>query len=224
MSEIRWHIDVDDATTSAVYQQAAGSAREDAPLFICAHGAGGNLGDRAMTKMADALVGRGISVVRYNFLYRERGSGRPDPMPRLERCVEAVAEHARREVNPPKLVIGGRSMGGRASSMVASRGFECDGLLLLAYPLHPPGKPEKLRDGHLPGIGTPVLCINGTRDTFCRPDLMEAVLKRVGDNWTMHWVEGADHSFHVLKSSGTNDAAVLEGIADLATGWLDGLK
>lgn len=111
-------------------------------------------------------------------------------------------------------------MGGRASSMLASRGFECDGLLLLAYPLHPPGKPEQLRDAHLPEIRVPTLCVNGTRDTFCRRDLMEDVLKRVGPQWRMHWIEGADHGFHVLKSSGTTDSAVQREIADLAVEWM----
>lgn len=221
-TELRWQVDVDGDPTSAVYQPASGTPPEDAPLFVAAHGAGGNLADRAMTQMANALVERGVSVVRYNFLYREKGSGRPDPMPRLERCVESVVEHARRELAPSRLIIGGRSMGGRASSMVASRGFACDALLLLAYPLHPPGKPEQLRDAHLPGIAVPVLCINGTRDAFCRPDLMEGVLERVGPNFTMHWVESADHSFHVPKSSGTDDAAVLREIADLAAGWMKG--
>lgn len=217
--EIRWQIPVDDDATTAIYQQAVGTDHTEAPLFVCAHGAGGNLADRAMVQMATALVERGLSVVRFNFLYREKGSGRPDPMPRLERCMDAVTSFARRELSPSRLIIGGRSMGGRAASMSAARGYECDGLLLLAYPLHPPGKPEKLRDAHLPDISVPVLCFNGTRDPFSQPQLMTEVLERVGDNWTMEWVEGADHSFHVLKSSGTNDAAVLRGIADRAADW-----
>ena len=100
-------------------------------------------------------------------------------------------------------------MGGRAASMLAADGFVCDGLLLLAYPLHPAGKPDQLRDAHLPTIAVPVLCLNGTRDALCRRDLMEVVLERVGANWTMRWLEGADHSFHVLKSSGRTDAEVL---------------
>ena len=115
-------------------------------------------------------------------------------------------------------------MGGRAGSMLAADGFDCDGLLLLAYPLHPPGKPDQLRDAHLPAIRVPVLCLNGTRDPFCTPSLMEDVLKRVKTDWEMGWVEGADHSFHVLKSSGRTDAEVLESIAETSVAWVDRIK
>jgi predicted alpha/beta-hydrolase family hydrolase len=104
--------------------------------------------------------------------------------------------------------------------MLASDGFPTTGLLLLAYPLHPPGKPEKLRDAHLASIQIPVLCINGTRDPFCDKPLMEKALTAVQTDWTMHWVEGADHSFHVLKSSGRTDADVMLEIAQSASDWL----
>ena len=105
--------------------------------------------------------------------------------------------------------------------MLAADGFDAAGLLLLAYPLHPPGKPDQLRDAHLPSITMPVLCFNGTRDPFCTPSLMEDVLKRVTTSWEMHWVEGADHSFHVLKSSGKTDAQVLDQMADTMKTWID---
>jgi predicted alpha/beta-hydrolase family hydrolase len=141
-------------------------------------------------------------------------------MPRLKECSAAVLARARQELKPQTLIIGGRSMGGRAASMLAADGFECDGLLLLAYPLHPPGKPEQLRDAHLPAIKVPVICFNGTRDPFCTPSLMEDVLKRLKTDWEMHWVEGADHSFHVPKSSGRTDAQVLDEIADAARAWM----
>jgi predicted alpha/beta-hydrolase family hydrolase len=138
----------------------------------------------------------------------------------LKKTIEAVVAQVRDMLHPSVLIIGGRSMGGRAASMLAAEGFRCDGLLLLAYPLHPAGKPEQLRDAHLPAIQGPVLCLNGTRDALCRRDLMEAVLARVGPNWTMHWLDGADHSFHVLKSSGRTDADVLAEIGDAAAMWL----
>jgi predicted alpha/beta-hydrolase family hydrolase len=141
-------------------------------------------------------------------------------MPRLEKCFEAVIGKVREELKPRVLIIGGRSMGGRAASMMASKGFDCDGLLLLAYPLHPPGQLDKLRDAHLPDIKVPVLCFNGTRDTFCTPELMKKVLEKLGPNWQMHWLEGADHSFHVNKSSGRNDAAVLEEVGQTTREWL----
>lgn len=110
-------------------------------------------------------------------------------------------------------------MGGRAASMLASQGFDCDALLLFAYPLHPPGHPEKLRDAHLASIQVPVLCFSGTRDPFMTPSLMENAIKS-RKNWTMRWVEGADHSFHVLKSSGRNDQQVLDEMADISAEWI----
>jgi predicted alpha/beta-hydrolase family hydrolase len=183
--------------------------------FVCAHGAGGNMHDRGMQAVAKELRGRGLDVVRFNFVYSEKKSGRPDPMPLLQSCIRAVVG----AVSARRLIIGGRSMGGRAASMLAAEGFAADGLLLLAYPLHPAGKPEQLRDAHLPRIAVPTLCLNGTRDALCRPDLMEAVLPRLGSNFEMHWLEGADHSFHVLKSSGRTDADVMAEIGETTSAW-----
>jgi len=186
-------------------------------VFVCAHGAGGHKDDRGMTRAAQALEAAGFSVVRFNFPYREKGSGRPDPMPVLKASIAEVVARVREELAPRRLVIGGRSMGGRAASMLAADGFECDGLLLLAYPLHPAGQPEKLRDAHLPRIKVPVLCINGTRDALCDRPLMEKALKDL--SWQMHWLEGADHSFHVLKSSGRTDEQVMEEVGQVASDW-----
>jgi len=217
MSET-WKIPVGDAETSAVFEPADDSP--NAPVFVCAHGAGGNKDDRGVVALSKALRARGLSVVRFNFLYREKKKGSPDPMPRLQQCFAAVVERTREEVQPKTLIIGGRSMGGRAASMMAAENFNCDGLLLFAYPLHPPGHPEKLRDAHLPSITVPVLCFNGTRDPFITRDLMESALKKVKTQWEMLWVEGADHSFHVLKSSGKTDAQVLEEMAETTKAWV----
>jgi len=112
-------------------------------------------------------------------------------------------------------------MGGRAASMLAADGFPCDGLLLLAYPLHPAGQPEKLRDAHLDRILVPVLCLNGARDSLCRQDLMEGVVRRLRPTWTMHWLDGADHGFHVTKASGRSDSDILAEIAQASRAWLE---
>lgn len=217
-----WKVQVGDAETTAVHDSA--DAAGPHIVFVCAHGAGGHMGDKGMLAGAEAIRSRGIDVVRFNFLYKEKGSGRPDAMPRLMATTSAVIARVREELRPDVLIIGGRSMGGRAASMLAAEGFACDGLLLLAYPLHPAGQPEKLRDAHLPNITVPVLCFNGTRDELCRRDLMEAALRTVKTDWRMHWVEGADHSFHVLKSSGRTDAQVLDEIADATQAWVSGLQ
>ena len=167
-----------------------------------------------MLATAAALEARGIEVVRFNFPYRERGSKLPDRMPELKAAFAAVVEPLR---GKGKLILGGRSMGGRVATMLAADGFACDGLLLFAYPLHPAGQPEKLRSAHLPEIKVPVLCFNGTRDALCRRDLME---KHVPSDWSMHWLEGADHSFHVLKSSGRTDPDILAEVGAVTGAWL----
>jgi predicted alpha/beta-hydrolase family hydrolase len=148
----------------------------------------------AMHATSAALTAIGLDVVRFNFAYRERGSRRPDAMAQLRERYDAVVSQVRSEAAGRPLILGGRSMGGRVATMLAADGYACDALLLFAYPLHPAGQPEKIRDAHLPRIRVPVLCFNGTRDTLCRRDLMERALQNIGPNWRMHWVEGADHS------------------------------
>ncbi len=212
-----WRIKVGDEEMSAIFEPA--SQTPSGALFVCAHGAGGHMNDAGMLAVTDALRRRGLHIVRFNFPYRERKSNRPDPMPRLKECFAAVASHACEVVKPDILVLGGRSMGGRAASMLAADGYPCDGLLLLAYPLHPAGQPEKLRDAHLERIKVPVLCLNGTRDALCRRELMERTVSRLSGKWTMHWLDGADHSFHVLKSSRRSYSDVLAEVADACGAW-----
>jgi predicted alpha/beta-hydrolase family hydrolase len=181
-----------------------------------AHGAGGHKDDRGMLRLAEALSPK-MKVERFNFPYRDRGSARPDAMPLLKESIAAAAASVRK--GNEKLFIGGRSMGGRAASMLAADGFACDGLLLFAYPLHPAGQPEKLRDAHLAKIAVPVLCFNGTRDTLCTRALMERAVGGLA-NWRMHWLDGADHSFRVLSSSGRTERQVYAEVADATRAWL----
>jgi predicted alpha/beta-hydrolase family hydrolase len=223
MSGAEWKVTVGAETVSASYEPSTTGA--DSAVLVLAHGAGGNMSDRGMLASAVALRGAGLGVVRFNFVYRERKSGRPDAMPKLIDTLRAVVERTKAELgNPRPLLIGGRSMGGRAASMLAADGFGAEGLLLLAYPLHPSGQPEKLRDAHLPHITMPVLAFSGTRDALCTRDLMERALTTVVAPWEMHWLDGADHSFHVLKSSGTTDAAVMAGISATSRRWVDHLS
>ena len=197
------------AETSVIVEPATDASRA---LYVFAPGAGGHMDDAQMLAASRALRAIGLDVLRFNFRYRERGSRRPDPMPMLRECYGAVVEHARRELEPAKLILGGRSMGGRVATMLAADGFACDALLLFAYPLHPAGEPQKLRDAHLPRIGVPVLCFNGTRDALCTRALMERALENVRAPWRQHWVEGADHS---LKGE-----RVLGEMAQASADWL----
>lgn len=218
---MHWRIAVDGDATSAVFEPASTSKGE--ALFVCAHGAGGHMADRGIAALSQVLRAKGFDLVRFNFLYRDKASRRPDPMPRLKACFQAVLAHARAELKPAKLVVGGRSMGGRVASLLAAERMECDGLLLLAYPLHRAGNAHELRDAHLPRIRAPVLCINGTRDVLCKREVMESVMRTLPASWEMHWLEGADHSFHVLKSSRRSDADVLNEVGDVAGRWLSRL-
>jgi predicted alpha/beta-hydrolase family hydrolase len=212
-----WKVRVGDRETTAALD-AAKEGKTDA-VFVCAHGAGGQMADRSMLELGQLYAELGVNVVRFNFLYREKGSGGPDPMPRLKECFGAVVASARELLKPDVVIIGGRSMGGRAASMLAAEGFACDRVLLLAYPLHPPGQPEKLRDEHLSSIKVPVLCFNGTRDSFCTVELMNNVVSRLGRKFTMHWIEGADHGFKVPKSSGRSHGDVLNEVAETSRKW-----
>ena len=214
----KWRVTVaGHGETSAIFTPSSMAA---GPLFVCAHGAGGHMDDASMRAVCERLRSRGLSIVRFNFLYRERSSNRPDPMPVLKACFDAVTEHTHRLLQPQRLIIGGRSMGGRVASMLAADSYACDALLLLAYPLHPAGQPQKLRDAHLERIDVPALCINGTRDALCTRELMQQIVDRLDRSWTMHWLEGADHSFRVLKSSDPTDDDVLDEVADTSIRWL----
>lgn len=204
--------------TVAAYDPPTGPAQ--GPVVICAHGAGGNMEDSAVRAVSSTLTRRGLGVVRFNFLYRARGKGAPDPMPRLMACFSAVAREVEGRLGQVPLILGGRSMGGRAASMLVADGAPCAGLLLLAYPLHPPGRPDKLRVDHLPAITAPVLCLNGTRDSFSTRAIMDATIARLGGNWRMHWIEAADHSFHVVKKSGRTNQQVQDEVGDAVAAWV----
>ena len=220
MSMQQWRVRVGESETSVALDPASGDART---VFVCGHGAGGNMQDRAMLAATGEFVRRGLNVVRFNFLYNENKGGRPDPMPVLKDCYSAVVADVRQRLQPELLIVGGRSMGGRVASMLAADGFDCAGLLLLAYPLHPPGRLNQLRDAHLPAIRVPVLCFNGTRDEMCTPELMEKALQSVQTRWEMHWLDGADHSFRVLKRSGRTDADVLREVGEASEQWISSL-
>ena len=194
---MNWSIAVDGEKTQAGLEHAEEESRA---LFVAAHGAGSHRDHRSMLELSQTLRAHRFDVVRFNFLYREKGRRVPDPMPKLMACFSSVIAQARSELGSRKLIIGGRSMGGRAASMLAAEGFPCDGLFLLAYPLHPAAKPDRLRKDHFARIKTPVLCVNGTRDALCTKELMDAAIANLG--WDMRWLEGNDHSFRITAEVG----------------------
>ena len=214
-----WRVAVDGGETSALYEAADGNQRA---VFVAAHGAGGSMMDRAMAAVSATLRRHGFGVVRFNFLYKERKSGRPDPMPTLTRTFAAVVDRARTELgrNAGPLVIGGRSMGGRAGSMLAADGFAADGLLLLAYPLHPPGKPEQRRDKHLPAVGRRMLFLQGSRDAFGTPAELAPILSPLEPAATLHEVAHGDHSFKLPRKDPAAQAALHADLQRVIEAWI----
>ena len=185
---------------------------------LLAHGAGADMNAAALTTVADALADSHVPSLRFDFPYRQGGRRAPDRAPVLEVAVREAADELARLAKLPleRLVLGGRSMGGRIASMVAGDPDEAIpalGLTLLGYPLHPPGKSETLRVEHFKRLTMPVLFVSGTRDAFGTPAELKRHAKKVKGPVSFSWVETGDHSFKPLKSSGLTAAAALTGVA-----------
>jgi hypothetical protein len=197
----------------------ASATRGAATVVILAHGAGTDMTNPLLVAVGDGLSRAGTTTVRFNFPYKERGGRAPDRAAVLEGCYRAVIDQVRRDRRPRRLVIGGKSMGGRMASHLAAQGVGVDGLLFLGYPLHPAGKAEQLRAAHLERIAAPMLFLAGTRDALCRLALLGPVLARL-PTATLHVVEGGDHSFAVPKRSGREPGEVVEEIVAASVQWL----
>ena len=190
-------------------------------VVVLAHGAGSNMANPLLVGLAADLAQHGFPSLRFNFPYTERRERVPDRAPILEACYGAVLEQLRAdpELRVERLVIGGKSLGGRMASHLAAAGEAVQGLLFLGYPLHPAGKPQQLRAAHLARITAPMLFFTGTRDALCRLDLLQPVLDGIA-NATLHLIEDGDHSFAVRKRSGRDAAAVCREIAQASVDWL----
>jgi predicted alpha/beta-hydrolase family hydrolase len=218
MTELRIHVGESVGDVSAIFLQP-----DDAwAVYVLAHGAGAGMRHRFMEGVAGALAARGVATLRYQFPYLEHGSRRPDPPGVLEATVRAAVAKARELAPGLPLVAGGKSMGGRmTSNAMARRSIDgVRGLVFLGFPLHPPKQPGIARGEHLAQVQAPMLFLQGTRDTLAELGLTTGVCERLGARATLHVVEGADHSFSVLKRSGRTDAEVLEELADTITDWL----
>lgn len=178
-----------------------------------------------MLSFASGLALRGIDAVTFNFLYTERGRRAPDRNDKLESCymsaIDSVRGHKKLKGN--KLLIGGKSMGGRIASQVAASGVEVSGLIFLGYPLHPPGKPEATRDAHLALVRSPMLFLQGERDVFGTSEEISRVIKRLKLDARIYPVEGGDHSFTVPKSRGISEEEIFRLAEDEIARWVDEL-
>jgi predicted alpha/beta-hydrolase family hydrolase len=236
-----------DSVSALLY--LAGKRNRAAVTVILGHGAGANQLHPFMRLFASGLAERGFDVLTFNFQYMEQGRRVPDQKAKLESCYRAVIEAARnnKKLKGNRLVIGGKSMGGRIASQVAAT-LDCGGstplsdaatnssrksdprvtpsagdiagLVFLGYPLHPPGRPDKLRDAHLPQITAPMLFVQGSRDAFGSPEELRATIKKHHLPATLQIVEGGDHSLKVPKSAGMTQAQVYETVLDRLAGWL----
>ena len=212
----------------AIAYPAAG-APPAGTTMILAHGAGAPQTHPFMTAFARLLSARGIDVVTFNFLYMERGRRAPDPRARVEACYRAViaAARARAGDDDRRMVIGGKSMGGRIATQVAAEDgadggdIGVDGLVLLGYPLHPPGRPDKPRTAHLPAVTAPMLFVQGERDAFGTPDELRPVLATCADAELVTLV-GGDHSFKMRGKEAPRAGEVYETVTRKIVGWLEG--
>jgi uncharacterized protein len=221
MSAVPGQVDTGKGTVSTLWEEPGKPARG---ILFLAHGAGTNMEHASLATLARHLVDQGFGVLRFNFLYSESQRGRPDFEATLIQTWIAVWTRGLPRSAPdlPRLASG-RSMGGRIASLAAANAAEAfapAGLVLFAYPLQPPGRPDRIRTAHLDRIAPPMLFLSGTRDNFLSVELME---RSVGclPTATLHWLEGADHGFHVLKRSGRSDEDILVEAARTVGLWFD---
>lgn len=193
-------------------------------VFLLAHGAGAGMESEFLVAIATGLAERGLPVLRFNYAYAERMTreGRrrpPDRRPRLEAVHGAALDALRARYPNRRIVLAGKSMGGRIASYLSAVGADDSALLLLGYPLHPQKQPERLRSEHFGAIAVPALFLQGTRDALCDLGLLRRELETFGGTVTLRVIEGADHDFRVLVRSGRTRAEVLVELVDAIDRW-----
>jgi uncharacterized protein len=216
----------DKETVSALLYPAAKKIRAGLTALL-GHGAGANQLSGFMRMFARGLASRGLDVMTFNFIYMEQGRSVPDQKPKLEACFRAVIEtiSKHRKLKNNRLVVGGKSMGGRiASQVVAAReeeplAFDVNGLVFLGYPLHPPGQTAKLRVEHLEHIKKPMLFVQGTRDALGTPDEIQPFVKDLRPPAKIYAIEGGDHSFKAPKKFGLPQEQIYENAMNEIVHW-----
>ena len=191
-------------------------------LYLFAHGAGTNMAHKSMASNAEGLAKRGIATLRYNFLYTEKGSRRPDAPRLAHAAIRAAAAVGKELAGDLPLYAGGRSFGGRMTSQAQAAeplpGIQ--GLAFLGFPLHPAGKPGTERAAHLAEVGVPMLFVSGSRDALADLELLKPVVDGLGDRAALHIVEHADHSFKVAARSGRTGTDAEGEALDALAGWM----
>jgi predicted alpha/beta-hydrolase family hydrolase len=220
-SELPVRVSRDAQVTALVY--GAAEPRLDVALIL-AHGAGAGQHSTFMASFATAFAELGVDAITFNFLYTEQRRRIPDRRPALEACYAAVIQTMKSELGTNALFIGGKSMGGRIATHVAAAGLveAPPGIVLLGYPLHPPGRPDERRDAHLPDVRCPMLFVQGSRDSFGTPAELEPVLASLSSPATLHVVDGGDHSFKVTRG-GQQQAQVFLDMQRAVVKWMRGI-
>lgn len=192
--------------------------------LILAHGAGAGQRSGFIVAFARAIAALGIDVVTFDFPYITAKRRIPDRGPVLEACYRAVIEHVRREIESARrfLFVGGKSMGGRIATQVAAadHNLPVAGLVLLGYPLHPPGRPQQLRATHLPSVSRPMLFVQGSRDNFGTPSELTPTLEGVSPAPTLHVVVGGDHSLIVSPRNSQVQESVYDDVQRTIARWI----
>jgi predicted alpha/beta-hydrolase family hydrolase len=190
-------------------------------LYVFAHGAGAGMHHHFMDDVAQRLLARGIATLRYQFPYMETGGKRPDVPAVLEATVRRAIELGVSKLPDLPIIAGGKSMGGRITSQLLAKqpDLPVRGLAFTGFPLHAPGRPGRARAAHLFDVVQPMLFLQGTRDALADLGLMREVTSELGSRATLHVVDGADHSFAVLKKSGRTAEEVLDELVDTIAAW-----
>ncbi len=194
-------------------------------MLVMGHGAGAGMRHHFMEEAAEALASHGIATFRYQFPYVENRSRRIDPQPILLATVRSAVDAAHAAAEDLPLLAGGKSMGGRMTSLAASKEPLADvkGIVFFGFPLHPAGAPATDRAEHLASVTIPMLFLQGTRDKLAGLELLTPVVEKLGDRASLHVVEGADHGFDMLKRSGRTTGGVLEELARTVATWAEPL-
>ncbi len=216
--EVRFQVSPEAGSVSGLWQ----CPRRASAVLVLAHGAGADMRHAFMEAAATALEERGIATLRYQFLYMEAGKRRIDSRPRLFAAVRHALAEGKRLGGGLPLFAGGKSMGGRMTSLAAAEEPLADarGIVFFGFPLHPAGKPGTERSDHLAQVDLPMLFLQGTRDKLGELDLLRPVCRSLGARATLHVSEGADHGFAVLKRSGRTGSEVLAEICEAAASFM----
>ena len=194
-------------------------------LLVLGHGAGAGMRHPFMQAVAEQLAAQKIATLRYQFPYMEKGKKSPDSQTTLRTTIVSAVETAKKAARRLPLLAGGKSMGGRLTSLVAAEGRLPDvrGLIFFGFPLHAAGKPSSERGAHLAQVTVPMLFLQGTRDRLAELDLIRPLCRHLGKRATLHIVEGGDHSFHVPKRSGRTAEDVQNELGESVGSWVSGL-